>query len=216
MLPFPFLARIAQDSAVLLVIPLFIYQGVVTIVGIICDSNSASSRQAIAQKLTEAVHRRTELEALKNRQVSTKEATQNKEHKKNIPLHFAGSIAAQRHSRIFDGQGQQVHLRDQFSCRLQQAQHQPEVVPRIACPGKCPSTQIRPFIGINAAVCSQVHENVSILFADIVHFTQLAAQLSAKDLVKTLNELYSKFDEDAQVRFRPIRMKMKMKMRTFL
>jgi adenylate cyclase len=40
---------------------------------------------------------------------------------------------------------------------------------------------------------------VSILFADIVNFTQLAAQLSAKDLVKTLNELYSKFDEDAQV-----------------
>lgn len=45
----------------------------------------------------------------------------------------------------------------------------------------------------------KVHENVSILFADIVNFTQLAAQLSAKDLVKTLNELYSKFDEDAQV-----------------
>lgn len=46
---------------------------------------------------------------------------------------------------------------------------------------------------------NKVHENVSILFADIVNFTQLAAQLSAKDLVKTLNELYSKFDEDAQV-----------------
>lgn len=45
----------------------------------------------------------------------------------------------------------------------------------------------------------QVHENVSILFADIVNFTVLAAQLSANDLVKTLNELYSKFDEDAQV-----------------
>lgn len=44
----------------------------------------------------------------------------------------------------------------------------------------------------------QAHDNVSILFADIVNFTQLAAQLSAKDLVKTLNELYSKFDEDAQ------------------
>lgn len=44
----------------------------------------------------------------------------------------------------------------------------------------------------------QVHENVSILFADIVNFTVLAAQLSAKELVRTLNELYSKFDEDAQ------------------
>uniref|UniRef100_A0A915CZ26 adenylate cyclase n=1 Tax=Ditylenchus dipsaci TaxID=166011 RepID=A0A915CZ26_9BILA len=44
----------------------------------------------------------------------------------------------------------------------------------------------------------QVHDNVSILFADIVNFTVLAAQLSAKDLVRTLSELYSKFDEDAQ------------------
>ncbi|KAI6170787.1 Adenylate cyclase type 1 [Aphelenchoides bicaudatus] len=44
----------------------------------------------------------------------------------------------------------------------------------------------------------QVHDNVSILFADIVNFTVLAAQLGAKDLVRTLNELYSKFDEDAQ------------------
>ncbi|VDN30784.1 unnamed protein product [Cylicostephanus goldi] len=44
----------------------------------------------------------------------------------------------------------------------------------------------------------QVHDNVSILFADIVNFTVLAAQLTAKDLVRTLNELYSKFDKDAQ------------------
>ncbi|CAI5451715.1 unnamed protein product [Caenorhabditis angaria] len=44
----------------------------------------------------------------------------------------------------------------------------------------------------------QVHDNVSILFADIVNFTVLAAQLSAKELVRTLNELYSKFDRDAQ------------------
>ncbi|UMM35918.1 hypothetical protein L5515_008320 [Caenorhabditis briggsae] len=44
----------------------------------------------------------------------------------------------------------------------------------------------------------QVHDNVSILFADIVNFTVLAAQLTARDLVRTLNELYSKFDRDAQ------------------
>uniref|UniRef100_A0A0M3KCM9 adenylate cyclase n=1 Tax=Anisakis simplex TaxID=6269 RepID=A0A0M3KCM9_ANISI len=44
----------------------------------------------------------------------------------------------------------------------------------------------------------QVHANVSILFADIVNFTVLASQLSAKDLVRTLNELYTKFDQDAQ------------------
>ncbi len=59
----------------------------------------------------------------------------------------------------------------------------------------------------------QVHDNVrcascpmnvpvtkySILFADIVNFTVLAGQLDAKNLVRTLNELYSKFDQDAQV-----------------
>jgi hypothetical protein len=39
----------------------------------------------------------------------------------------------------------------------------------------------------------------SILFADIVNFTMLSAQLTAADLVKTLNELYSKFDKDARV-----------------
>lgn len=39
----------------------------------------------------------------------------------------------------------------------------------------------------------------SILFADIVGFTTLAASLTAKDLVRTLNELYSKFDLEAQV-----------------
>ncbi|VDN05490.1 unnamed protein product [Thelazia callipaeda] len=44
----------------------------------------------------------------------------------------------------------------------------------------------------------QYHANVSILFADIVNFTVLASKLSAKELVHTLNELYSKFDRDAQ------------------
>lgn len=44
----------------------------------------------------------------------------------------------------------------------------------------------------------QSYASVSILFADIVNFTVLAAQLSAKELVRTLNELYSKFDRDAQ------------------
>jgi len=57
-----------SESPILAVIPLFIYQLIVLIVGIICDSNSASSRQAIAQKLTEAIQRRDELEQLKNRQ----------------------------------------------------------------------------------------------------------------------------------------------------
>lgn len=45
----------------------------------------------------------------------------------------------------------------------------------------------------------QRHNNVSILYADIVNFTPLSEQLSASDLVKTLNELFGRFDQIAQV-----------------
>uniref|UniRef100_A0A8C2EZM3 adenylate cyclase n=1 Tax=Cyprinus carpio TaxID=7962 RepID=A0A8C2EZM3_CYPCA len=39
------------------------------------------------------------------------------------------------------------------------------------------------------------HENVSILFADIVGFTQLSSSCSAHELVKLLNELFARFDK---------------------
>lgn len=45
----------------------------------------------------------------------------------------------------------------------------------------------------------QRHNNVSILYADIVNFTPLSEQLTASDLVKTLNELFGRFDQIAQV-----------------
>uniref|UniRef100_A0AC35UBH1 Adenylate cyclase n=1 Tax=Rhabditophanes sp. KR3021 TaxID=114890 RepID=A0AC35UBH1_9BILA len=41
------------------------------------------------------------------------------------------------------------------------------------------------------------HENISILFADICGFTNLASECSAEDLVRTLNELFARFDEIA-------------------
>lgn len=44
----------------------------------------------------------------------------------------------------------------------------------------------------------QRHNNVSILYADIVNFTRLSEQLSASDLVQTLNELFGRFDQIAQ------------------
>lgn len=47
----------------------------------------------------------------------------------------------------------------------------------------------------------QRHHNVSILYADIVNFTPLSEQLTASDLVKTLNELFGRFDQIAQVRY---------------
>ncbi|KAF9811252.1 hypothetical protein SFRURICE_002621 [Spodoptera frugiperda] len=46
----------------------------------------------------------------------------------------------------------------------------------------------------------QRHNNVSILYADIVNFTPLSERLSASDLVKTLNELFGRFDQIAQTK----------------
>jgi class 3 adenylate cyclase len=42
---------------------------------------------------------------------------------------------------------------------------------------------------------SDTYPSVTILFADIVSFTQMSAKKSADDLVKLLNELFSKFDK---------------------
>ncbi|XP_064545119.1 adenylate cyclase type 2 isoform X2 [Drosophila montana] len=44
----------------------------------------------------------------------------------------------------------------------------------------------------------QRHTNVTILFADIVNFTPLSSSLTASDLVKTLNDLFGRFDQIAQ------------------
>ncbi|XP_069960075.1 adenylate cyclase type 2 isoform X2 [Cherax quadricarinatus] len=44
----------------------------------------------------------------------------------------------------------------------------------------------------------QRHTNVSILYADIVNFTLLSEQLTACDLVMTLNDLFGRFDQIAK------------------
>lgn len=46
-------------------------------------------------------------------------------------------------------------------------------------------------------------DNVSILFADIKGFTQLASTTSAQQLVKILNDLFARFDKIAEVRIFP-------------
>ncbi|RWS01142.1 adenylate cyclase type 3-like protein, partial [Dinothrombium tinctorium] len=42
------------------------------------------------------------------------------------------------------------------------------------------------------------HENVSILFADIVGFTAISSTCPAPELVRTLNELFARFDKLAE------------------
>ncbi|XP_017766990.1 PREDICTED: adenylate cyclase type 3 [Eufriesea mexicana] len=50
------------------------------------------------------------------------------------------------------------------------------------------------------------HENVSILYADIVGFTAISSTYSASELVKILNELFAKFDELSE-RYEQLRIK---------
>ncbi|KAG1693343.1 Adenylate cyclase type 3 [Nymphon striatum] len=50
------------------------------------------------------------------------------------------------------------------------------------------------------------HENVSILFADIVGFTAISSTCSAVELVKILNELFARFDKLAE-KFHQLRIK---------
>ncbi|KAI6243337.1 Adenylate cyclase type 1 [Aphelenchoides fujianensis] len=145
-----------RESPLLSVIPLFFYQIVVTLVGAICEANGAYSRATIAQKLGDAVKRRTELETLKSRQDQLLLSV--------IPAYLTDKVS------------QSIIASSSASSILQNTKH------------------LKLFHDLHV----QVHDNVSLLFADIVNFTVLAAQLTAKDLVRTLNELYSKFDEDAQ------------------
>lgn len=60
---------------------------------------------------------------------------------------------------------------------------------------------ISPIEGQFHKIYIQRHENVSILFADIVGFTVLASQCTAQDLVRLLNELFGRFDQLANVCF---------------
>nr|NP_001259550.1 rutabaga, isoform E [Drosophila melanogaster]AGB95392.1 rutabaga, isoform E [Drosophila melanogaster] len=54
---------------------------------------------------------------------------------------------------------------------------------------------LSPVAGQFHRIYIQKHENVSILFADIVGFTVLSSQCSAQELVRLLNELFGRFDQ---------------------
>jgi class 3 adenylate cyclase len=48
--------------------------------------------------------------------------------------------------------------------------------------------------GISGAIVADAFEAVTVLFADIVNFTEYAAAISASDLVNCLNDIFSEFD----------------------
>ena len=56
-------------------------------------------------------------------------------------------------------------------------------------------TNKRPFTGLYL----ETHAEASMLFADIVNFTPLTAQLEVGHLVQLLNELFRRFDEASEV-----------------
>lgn len=44
------------------------------------------------------------------------------------------------------------------------------------------------------------HTSVSVLYADVVNYTQMTTQLPVKTLVEVLHELFVKFDQASEVR----------------
>ncbi|XP_068115729.1 adenylate cyclase type 7 [Hyperolius riggenbachi] len=60
------------------------------------------------------------------------------------------------------------------------------------------SNDIRPADNNFHSLYVKRHQNVSILYADIVGFTRLASDCSPKELVVMLNELFGKFDQIAK------------------
>ncbi|GBO55277.1 adenylate cyclase [Pseudanabaena sp. lw0831] len=48
--------------------------------------------------------------------------------------------------------------------------------------------------GTNGAIVADAYDEVTVLFADIVNFTEYASAISASDLVNCLNDIFSEFD----------------------
>lgn len=47
-------------------------------------------------------------------------------------------------------------------------------------------------------LCVETHNNVSILYADVVNFSGLTVTLPVRKLVETLNDLFGSFDEASE------------------
>lgn len=81
--------------------------------GLVSDANEAGNRADIAQKLTEAVHRRTELETLKDRQeqllLSVIPAYLADKVSKSIVQSSSGEKINSKHHKLFHDLHVQVH-----------------------------------------------------------------------------------------------------------
>lgn len=52
---------------------------------------------------------------------------------------------------------------------------------------------------LSSKLYAEKHSNVSILYADVVRYTEMTTQLPVRTLVETLHELFVKFDEASVV-----------------
>ncbi|XP_041453630.1 adenylate cyclase type 2-like [Lytechinus variegatus] len=74
-----------------------------------------------------------------------------------------------------------------------------EMMERVRDPSISPISSHRPSSSTHFhSLYVKRHKNVSILYADIVGFTALASECSPPELVKTLNELFGRFDQLAE------------------
>lgn len=86
---------------------------------------------------------------------------------------------------------EQAHLRQvqEFLLQIQQEQERSDMLLRSILPAP-----IVERLKTNPQVIADNHDEVSVLFADLVEFTQFAAKVSATEVVELLDEVFSAFD----------------------
>lgn len=86
---------------------------------------------------------------------------------------------------------EQAHLRQvqEFVLQIQQEQEKSEMLLRSILP-----LPIVDRLKSNPQIIADTHDDVSVLFADLVNFTEMAAKVSAADVVALLDDVFSVFD----------------------
>ncbi len=86
---------------------------------------------------------------------------------------------------------EQAHLRQvqEFLLQIQQEQEKSEMLLRSILPAP-----IVERLKTDPNIIADTHDDVTVLFADLVNFTEMAAKVSAADVVALLDEVFSAFD----------------------